>query len=164
MNVRPSTFDRALVRLNCWLTAEGGGVTMNDAAERLGLSRIRIAQLTASGLLATTKLESLVIVSRRSLEEYAEVMTGNPQRMKPPGRPRPKRPKHAPWATAFFDALRKGRSVNAAAKSAGVTRQTVYALRARDEIFAAAWDAALPDKAKPEGRPGRPPARRAERY
>jgi hypothetical protein len=134
---------------------------MNDAAERLGLSRIRIAQMTAKGLLVFMKLESLVVISRQSLEEYAEVMAGRPKRKKPPGRPRLIQPKFAKWAGLFLGALRQGKAVNEAARIARVTRQTIYTLRAPDEIFAAAWDAALPKTPRSPGRPGRPPARRA---
>ena len=161
MSAEPSDFDRAYALLGPWLRKHGGGVTMNDAAERLGLSRIRIAQLTKKELLVTTKLENLVIISRRSLEEYAAVMATRPTRKKPPWRPQLVRPEHAKWAERFLDALRRGKAVNEAARAAGVTRQTVYTLRARDERFAAAWDAALPGGPKVAGRPGRPPARRA---
>ena len=156
----PSSFDRALARLTRWLKQEQGGVTMNDAADRLGLSRIRIAQLTDSGLLVSKKLEIILILSRRSVEAYAEIIAAKPKRKRPPGRPRKPRPKHARWAASFLTALRRGKSILDAARTAGVTRQTVYALRARDESFAVAWDAALSVRPRKAALPGRAPARR----
>ena len=47
------------------------------------------------------------------------------------------------WRQAFIDALARIPSVAAAARAAGISRTQAYALRDRDEAFAAAWDDAL---------------------
>ena len=68
------------------------------------------------------------------------------------------------WTTArqlaFLDALARTRSVTAAARSAGMSRESAYRLRGRDSAgaFAAAWDRVL---AAP--RPRRPRARATAR-
>jgi len=41
---------------------------------------------------------------------------------------------------AFLEALRKGNTVSAAAKAAGVSRATVYRWQGEDEPFATAWN------------------------
>jgi hypothetical protein len=57
----------------------------------------------------------------------------------------PKKARHAPtdWPTRFLIALRKYANVSAAAKTAGVSRETVYTHRGADPVFAAAWEDAL---------------------
>ncbi|MGB8169957.1 MAG: hypothetical protein WCF18_20810 [Chthoniobacteraceae bacterium] len=150
-----------MVRLVEWTKREGGGVSINDASERLELSRIRIAQLTAAGTLVWTKFESIVIISRRSLEEYAEIKAQRGDRRPGSGRPRRLSPVDARWALPFLEALERGRTISEAVRMAQVTRQTAYKLRARDERFAAAWDAALlqgRDRHSRRSRPGRRPA------
>lgn len=47
------------------------------------------------------------------------------------------------WQIAFLEQLRKIPNVTHAADVAGVSRQITYHERAKDETFAAAWDAAL---------------------
>lgn len=47
------------------------------------------------------------------------------------------------WTPRFLDKLRKSGSVTAAARFAKVTRQSAYDMRARDAVFAAAWDSAV---------------------
>ena len=47
------------------------------------------------------------------------------------------------WAPKFLDRLRKSGSVTAAARTARVTRQAAYDMRAKDPAFAAAWDDAI---------------------
>lgn len=44
---------------------------------------------------------------------------------------------------AFIDRLRSSANVSAAARAAGMSRSSAYALRHRDEGFRAAWDEAL---------------------
>jgi hypothetical protein len=46
---------------------------------------------------------------------------------------------------AFIAALRDGLSIKAACEAAGIGRTTAYEMRAEDEAFAKAWDAALDD-------------------
>lgn len=58
--------------------------------------------------------------------------------------PRPRRDGWTPARRqAFLDLLRSGLDVRRAAAQVGLSRCSVYKLRARDEGFAAAWDAAL---------------------
>lgn len=45
--------------------------------------------------------------------------------------------------TAFLDRLRASANVSAAARAAGLSRSSAYALRGRDPDFRAAWDEAL---------------------
>ena len=60
---------------------------------------------------------------------------------------RPRRPRRAnKWnagaAVTFIVTLAAGRSVALAARAAGMSRKSAYALRGRDPAFAAAWNAA----------------------
>jgi hypothetical protein len=48
-----------------------------------------------------------------------------------------------PWPEKFLSALEETGNVSAAARSAGIHRDTAYALRASDAGFASAWSAAL---------------------
>ena len=61
---------------------------------------------------------------------------------------RPRRPHRAnEWkagaAVTFIVTLAAGRSVTLAARAAGMSRKSAYALRGRDPAFAAAWNAAI---------------------
>lgn len=61
---------------------------------------------------------------------------------------RPRRPRRAhEWSAAkavtFIVTLAASQSVTLAARAAGMSRKSAYALKARDSAFAAAWAAAL---------------------
>jgi hypothetical protein len=54
---------------------------------------------------------------------------------------------HQPWVRPFLDQLAETGIVSSAARAVGVSSSAVYALRAKDGDFAAAWDQALEDAA-----------------
>ena len=61
---------------------------------------------------------------------------------------RPRRPhRFGEWtsdrAVTFIVTLAASRNVTLAARAAGMSRKSAYALRGRDSVFAAAWNAAL---------------------
>lgn len=62
----------------------------------------------------------------------------------------------------FLAALGRTRSVTAAARAAGMSRESAYCLRVRagNALFAAAWDSALRPKAHKAGAVGRASRRR----
>ena len=81
---------------------------------------------------------------------------------------RPRRPRRAgEWTAAkavtFIVTLAASRSVTLAARAAGMSRKSAYALKDRDPAFAAAWAAAIKasrqgDKADKADTPATPPA------
>ena len=52
---------------------------------------------------------------------------------------------YAPWVKPFLDELTASGNVSGSARAVGVNSTTVYALRAKDADFAAAWEQALED-------------------
>jgi hypothetical protein len=57
-----------------------------------------------------------------------------------PTNPTPPRARRKQWKPAFVAAIRKGATVGAAARAAGIDRTTAYAARTADPAFRAAWD------------------------
>lgn len=60
-------------------------------------------------------------------------MSGEPDNLTPPGG----------WKATFLDVLRASPNVSAAARAAGVARQSAYEAREADPEFAAAWEDAI---------------------
>ena len=138
----PSQFDSEFSRLHQWLKDEGGGLLMNEAALRLGISRIRIAQLTGSGELHTTKFFHHLVISRRSFDAFERRREGLPSYGEP--RSNGRSPIEEPvWEETFLATLSSTGSVMDAVRAAGISRQTAYTRRKRDEEFSAAWRDAL---------------------
>ena len=52
---------------------------------------------------------------------------------------------YAPWVTPFLDELTASGNVSASARAVGVSSTAVYALKAKDADFAAAWEQANED-------------------
>ena len=115
---------------------------MNEAAELLSLSRIRIAQLTGDGTLKFTKFLHSTVISRKSLAEFERRREKFTERDygKVTGCP-PK--EECTWEARFLMKLMETGSVMKAVRAAGVTRQTAYAKKKRSEHFAAEWKTAL---------------------
>lgn len=69
-----SAFDKELEAVVAWVEQEGGGFfSGNEACERLGVSTGHLAELMENGELDFKKLETLVIISGRSLERIARI-------------------------------------------------------------------------------------------
>lgn len=136
------SFDAELQKLQAWLQSEGGsGLTVAEAAKLLGVTRMRIAQLTARRAVNWTRFFQTVVISRRSLQQYRARPVARKGRVGP----------RTPWKTKFLAELRRTRNVTAACRHVGISPQSVNDQKRRDALFRAEWEKAL---AAPPGEEG----------